>query len=161
MFDTYYDFKARSLVYFFLQLVTSGSSYRLLHSQERQCFLVPGIWFCYSFLLWPLARKSPRKPKYQLPWSLRRAYVSSHCIVLSVGGNPQAFYLSKFSRIWLKELNPDLISSMKSLVKLVELQSVNKGRIWLYMSMPTTELWNNSLQTSCLWCTKETQEWAK
>lgn len=41
--------------------------------------------------------------------------------------------------IGLKELNPNLISSLKSPVTLLELQSVSKGRMWLSMNMLTAE----------------------
>lgn len=45
------------------------------------------------------------------------------------------FCQSKFS--------PSLISSIKSPVKSSELQSITKSRMWLYLNMLTTELWND------------------
>lgn len=61
------------------------------------------------------------------------------------------FCQNKFGGVGLKELYPNFISSIKSPVKPPELQRINKCKMWLYMNVLTTEMWNDILQTTCLW----------
>jgi len=50
------------------------------------------------------------------------------------------FCQSKLGGIGLKELHPDLISSIKSPAKPAELQTVNEGRMWVYMNVLTQSM---------------------
>lgn len=131
VFDTCGDFKARSLLC--LSLWLWPPQHTLLHRQECGCFLLPRILFCYCFLLRPFARKSPWKPRHQLPWSLG----GEHALGIRRRKPTSFLCWSKFGGTGLKELNLSLISSIKPPAKPPEMQSVNKGRMWLYVNVLT------------------------
>lgn len=143
VFDTDGDFKARTLLCVSLCLASSAQAaaspgmWMLSAAQDPVLLPLPSSDTCQKITL------ETQAPVSMVTWR-SMCFLPLHWAL--GGGNPQDFLCkSEFSGMGLKKLHPDLTSFIKSPVKPLELQSVNKDRTWLYVDVLTTELWNDVL----------------
>lgn len=159
VFDTFGDFKMRSFLFVSValsssvQAAASPGMWILSAAQDPVLLTLPPLATCQKITLEtkaPVSMVTWRSIFPSIAWGIRRRKTTSF------------FCQNKFCRIGLKELHPDLISSIKSPVKPPELQRINKYKMWFYINVLITEMWNNILQTTCSdLLLRETQEWDK